>query len=283
MSQIGTITSVVDGPGQSPVAIITQRGITDNFFQKSGGTITNDTTIMGSTGQYGIKFTNGNIQFLSDGGATVGGTISGISSNKGTSTTRAMSEKGVADNYVAKTDISNTKGTDITKVPSLKCLNDNYLPLSGGAINGDLQISGTTKIDEFKIYKDNRYNICLDGTEVYSDIIVKLHEPVVDPEKNFIFAITDEKTNDAESGNLFSVSRGNCTINSESIYINASNASRGVNFGCGNNGYFYMNENKIGWDGANDVWSISGIQFSTEDLVAGTSSLTTDRIYIVYE
>lgn len=160
---------------------------------------------------------------------------------------------------------------------------NHYLPLSGGAINGDLQISGTTKIDEFKIYKDNRYNICLDGTEVYSDIIVKLHEPAVSPEKNFIFAINDNNTNDAESGNLFSVSRGNCTISSESIYINASNASRGVNFGCGNNGYFYMNENKIGWDGANDVWSISGIQFSTEDLVAGTSSLTTDRIYIVYE
>lgn len=93
---------------------------------------------MGSTGQYGIKFTNGDIQFLSDGGATVGGTITGISSSKGTSTTRAMSEKGVADNYLAKSDISNTTGTDTTKVPSLKCLNDNYLPLSGGSVNGTL-------------------------------------------------------------------------------------------------------------------------------------------------
>lgn len=102
----------------------------NSYLPISGGTITNDTTIMGSSGQYGIKFTNGDIQFLSDGGATVGGTITGISSSKGTSTTRAMSEKGVADNYIAKTDISNTKGTDTTKVPSLKCLNDNYVAKS---------------------------------------------------------------------------------------------------------------------------------------------------------
>ena len=106
--------------------------IKKTYLPLSGGTITNDTTIMGSTGQYGIKFTNGDIQFLSDGGATVGGTITGISSSKGTSTTRAMSEKGVADNYVAKTDISNTTGTDTTKVPSLKCLNDNYVRLDPG-------------------------------------------------------------------------------------------------------------------------------------------------------
>lgn len=180
-------------------------------------------------------------------------------------------------------DLTNTANTATAAKEATETIKKTYLPLSGGTINGDLQISGTTKIDEFKIYKDNRYNICLDGTEVYSDVIVKLHEPAVGPEKNFSFAINDNNTNDAESGNLFSVSRENCTISSESIYINASNASRGVNFGCGNNGYFYMNENKIGWDGANDTWSISGIQFSTEDLVAGTSSLTTDRIYIVYE
>lgn len=84
--------------------------LSGKYLPISGGTITGDTTVMGSTGQYGIKFTNGDIQFLSDGGATVGGTITGISSSKGTSTTRAMSEKGVADNYLPLTGgaISNT-------------------------------------------------------------------------------------------------------------------------------------------------------------------------------
>ena len=257
--------------------------LSGKYLPISGGTITGDTTIMGTNGQYGLKIVNGDIYFLTDGGSTILNIIGGITSEKGISAYHAMSQKGVADNYVAKTDISDAKGTDTTKVPSLKCLNDNYLPLSGGTINGDLQISGTTKIDEFKIYKDNLYNICLDGTEVYSDVIVKLHEPTVGPEKNFGFAINDGNTHYGEPLNLFSVSRENCTINSEGISINASNASSGVNFGCGSNGYFYMNENKIGWDGANDAWSISGIQFSTEDLVAGTSPLTTDRIYIVYE
>ena len=61
--------------------------IKKTYLPLSGGTITNDTTVMGSTGQYGVKFTNGDIQFLGDGGATVISTISGISSSKGTSTT----------------------------------------------------------------------------------------------------------------------------------------------------------------------------------------------------
>lgn len=102
----------------------------NSYLPLSGGTITNDTTIMGSTGQYGIKFTNGDIQFLSDGGATVGGTITGISSSKGTSTTRAMSEKGVADNYFPLSGVSDSKGTSSTIVPSQKCLNDNYVAKS---------------------------------------------------------------------------------------------------------------------------------------------------------
>lgn len=131
-------TGISDAKGTSSTLAVSQKCLNDNYLALSGGTITGDTTVMGSTGQYGIKFTNGDIQFLSDGGATVGGTITGISSSKGTSTTRAMSEKGVADNYLAKSDISNTTGTDTTKVPSLKCLNDNYLPLSGGSVNGTL-------------------------------------------------------------------------------------------------------------------------------------------------
>lgn len=113
-----------------------------SYLPISGGTITGDTTVMGSTGQYGIKFTNGDIQFLSDGGATVGGTITGISSSKGTSTTRAMSEKGVADNYIAKTDISDTTGQSTTKVPSLKCLLEHYASLTGAEFTGDITIEG---------------------------------------------------------------------------------------------------------------------------------------------
>lgn len=109
-----TFTGISDSTGTSSTLAVSQKCLNDNYFPLTGGTITGDTTVMGSTGQYGIKFTNGDIQFLSDGGATVGGTITGISSSKGTSTTRAMSEKGVADNY---------------------------LPLSGGTITGTLKLT----------------------------------------------------------------------------------------------------------------------------------------------
>lgn len=108
------LTGISDSKGTSSTLALSQKGASDNYFPLTGGTITNDTTIMGSTGQYGIKFTDGDIQFLSDGGATVRGTITGISSSKGTSTTRAMSEKGVADNY---------------------------LPLTGGTITGTLKLT----------------------------------------------------------------------------------------------------------------------------------------------
>lgn len=108
------LTSIPAGQLTGTVDAARLPDLSGKYLPISGGTITNDTTIMGSTGQYGIKFTNGDIQFLSDGGATVGGTITGISSSKGTSTTRAMSEKGVADNY---------------------------LPLSGGTITGTLKLT----------------------------------------------------------------------------------------------------------------------------------------------
>lgn len=108
------LAGISDSTGDSSTLAVSQKCLNDNYFPLTGGTITGDTTVMGSTGQYGIKFTNGDIQFLSDGGATVGGTITGISSSKGTSTTRAMSEKGVADNY---------------------------LPLSGGTITGTLKLT----------------------------------------------------------------------------------------------------------------------------------------------
>lgn len=77
----------------------------DNYLPLTGGTITGDTTIMGSGGQYGIKFTNGDICFLDDGGSTILNRLSGIVSRKGTSPNHAMSQKGVADNYVAKSDL----------------------------------------------------------------------------------------------------------------------------------------------------------------------------------
>lgn len=77
----------------------------NSYLPISGGTLTGDTTIMGSSGQYGIKFTNGDIQFLSDGGATVGGTITGISDSLGSSSHIAASQKCLNDNYVAKYDL----------------------------------------------------------------------------------------------------------------------------------------------------------------------------------
>lgn len=61
--------------------------LSGKYLPISGGTITGDTTIKGSSGQYAVKITNGDIQFLGDGGSTVISTISGISSSKGTSTT----------------------------------------------------------------------------------------------------------------------------------------------------------------------------------------------------
>ena len=71
----------------------------NNYLPLSGGTITGDTTIMGSGGQYGLRIINGDIHFLSDGGSSVLGVLGGIVSSKGTSTAHAMSQKGVADNY----------------------------------------------------------------------------------------------------------------------------------------------------------------------------------------
>lgn len=126
--------------------------IKKTYLPLSGGTITGDTTIMGSGGQYGLRIINGDIHFLSDGGSSVLGVLGGIVSSKGTSTAHAMSQKGVADNYVAKTDISNAKGTDTTKVPSLKCLSDNYLPLSGGTLTGELNADKGLQAIGAKIY-----------------------------------------------------------------------------------------------------------------------------------
>ena len=71
----------------------------NSYLPISGGTITGDTTIMGSGGQYGLRIINGDIHFLSDGGSNVLGVLGGIVSSKGTSAAHAMSQKGVADNY----------------------------------------------------------------------------------------------------------------------------------------------------------------------------------------
>lgn len=136
------LTSISAGQLTGTVDVARLPDLSGKYLPINGGTITGDTTIMGSGGQYGLRIINGDIHFLSDGGSSVLGVLGGIVSSKGTSATHAMSQKGVADNYVAKTDISDAKGTDTTKVPSLKCLNDNYLPLNGGVITGgDLVIS----------------------------------------------------------------------------------------------------------------------------------------------
>lgn len=101
-------------------------------------------------------------------------TFTGISDAKGTSSTLAMSQKGVADNYLplsggtvsgnliigtstAKRDTtingnlfvngckitgtSSGVGTSTTEMPTLKCLHDNYLALSGGTLTGQLTLS----------------------------------------------------------------------------------------------------------------------------------------------
>lgn len=136
------LTSIPAGQLTGTVDAARLPDLSGKYLPISGGTITGDTTIMGSGGQYGLRIINGDIHFLGDGGSSVLGVLGGIVSSKGTSAAHAMSQKGVADNYVAKTDISNAKGTDTTKVPSLKCLSDNYLPLDGGVITGgDLVIS----------------------------------------------------------------------------------------------------------------------------------------------
>lgn len=79
--------------------------VKSGYLPLSGGTITGDITIIGTNGQYGLKIVNGDIYFLTDGGSTILNIISGITSEKGASAYHAMSQKGVADNYVAKSDL----------------------------------------------------------------------------------------------------------------------------------------------------------------------------------
>lgn len=197
--------------------------LSGKYLPISGGTITGDTTVMGSTGQYGVKFTNGYIQFLSDGGATVRGTITGISSSKGTSTTRAISEKGVADNYIAKTDISNIAGTDTTKVPSLQCLNDNYVPKSGGLINGTIGIAGN-----IEILGNDTLKLSTDGSITFPERASRLTGIADDKGISTTLAVSQKCLNDN--------------------YLAKSDAT-----------------------------------YSTTDLTAGTSPLTTGSFYFVYE
>lgn len=71
----------------------------------TGGTITGDITIMGTNGRYGLKIVNGDLYFLTNSGSTILGIISGITGEKGTSAYYAMSQKGIADNYVAKSEL----------------------------------------------------------------------------------------------------------------------------------------------------------------------------------
>lgn len=79
--------------------------VKSGYLPLSGGTITGDITIIGTNGQYGLKIVNGDIYFLTDGGSTILNIISGITSEKGMSAYHAMSQKGVADNYIAKSEL----------------------------------------------------------------------------------------------------------------------------------------------------------------------------------
>lgn len=101
----GTLTGISNSKGTSSTIAASQKCLADNYLPLTGGTITGDTTIIGTNGQYGLKIVNGDIYFLTDGGSTILYIISGIVSEKGTSATHAMSQKGVADNYVAKSDL----------------------------------------------------------------------------------------------------------------------------------------------------------------------------------
>lgn len=79
--------------------------VKSGYLPLSGGTITGDITIMGTNSSYGLKIADGDIYFLTNGGSSISYIIKGIVSEKGTSAYHAMSQKGVADNYVAKSDL----------------------------------------------------------------------------------------------------------------------------------------------------------------------------------
>lgn len=95
------LTSISDSKGTSSTIATSQKCLNDNYFPLTGGIIKGDTTVLGSNGQYGVKLTNGDIQFVSDGGSSVVGTITGISDSTGTSSTIALSQKGASANYLA--------------------------------------------------------------------------------------------------------------------------------------------------------------------------------------
>lgn len=165
--------------------------VKSGYLPLSGGTITGDITIIGTNGQYGLKIVNGDIYFLTDGGSTILNIIGGITSEKGTSAYHAMSQKGVADNYIAKTDISNVKGADATKVPSLQCLNDEYVPKSGGIINGTIGITG-----DIEILGNDTLKLSTDGSITFPERASRLTGIADDKGTSSTLAVSQKCLND---------------------------------------------------------------------------------------
>lgn len=130
-----------------------------------------DGTLTNTKGTNTLKINLNSIECNSANGSW---SLTGISDAKGASSTLAMSQKGVADNYLplsggtvsgnlivgtstAKKDTtingnlfvngckitgtSSGVGTSATEMPTLKCLHDNYLALSGGTLTGQLTLS----------------------------------------------------------------------------------------------------------------------------------------------
>ena len=124
-----TITGISNSKGTSSTIAASQKCLNDNYLPLSGGTISNTLTIGANndstvntlilTNNAGIQsyFRSGSIELwegttypafaASSNGISINGGISitGITDTKGTSVNLVMSQKGVADNYVAKSEL----------------------------------------------------------------------------------------------------------------------------------------------------------------------------------
>lgn len=217
-----------------------------------------------------------------------------------------MSEKGVADNYVAKTDISNITGTDTTKVPSLQCLNDNYVPKSGGLINGTIGITG-----DIEILGSETLKLSTDGSITFPERISRLTGIADDKGTSSTLAISQKGVADnylpfsggTVSGDLVvgtSTAKRNTEINGN-LFVNGCKIT-GTSSGVGTSATEMptlkcLHDNYLALSGGTlsgqltlssngikfNTNAIKDVTYSTTDLVAGTSTLATNSIYIVYE
>lgn len=161
----------INGDGGSIVASFSKNGFWVNY---GGGT--NHVSVTAQNIAIGKADQSSDLTITADGidFPELASHLTGITYEKGTSSTLAMSQKGVADNYLplsggtvsgnlivgtstAKKDTtingnlfvngckitgtSSGVGTSATEMPTLKCLHDNYLALSGGTLTGQLTLS----------------------------------------------------------------------------------------------------------------------------------------------